>query len=65
MFEAGVVPEEWKFSGIIPIFKKGDASVCGNTWSIALMSLAAKLYNWILLNHIQPNVELQPNLIFL
>ena len=29
-FETGVVPEEWKVSGIIPIFKKGDDSVCGN-----------------------------------
>ena len=50
-------------SGIIHIFKKGDASVCGNYWGIALRSLAAKLYNRILLNRIQPQVEplLQPN----
>ena len=62
-FETGVVPEEWKVSGIIPIFKKGDASVCGNYRGIALMSLAAKLYNRILLNRIQPHVEplLRPN----
>ena len=62
-FETGVVPEEWKVSGIIPIFKKGDASVCANYRGIALMSLAAKLYNRILLNCIQPHVEplLRPN----
>ena len=28
VFETGVVPEEWKVSGIIPIFKKENASVC-------------------------------------
>ena len=62
-FETGVVPDEWKVSGIIPIFKKGDASVCANYRGIALMSLAAKLYNRILLNRIQPHVEplLRPN----
>ena len=40
--ETGVVSEEWKVSGIIPIFKKGEASVHGNYQGIALMSLAIK-----------------------
>ena len=62
-FETAVVPEEWKVSGIVPILKKGDLSVCGNYRGIALMSLAAKLYNRILLNRIQPHIEplLRPN----
>ena len=30
VFETGVVPEEWEVSGIIPIVKKRDASVCGS-----------------------------------
>ena len=62
-FQTAVVPEGWKVSGIVPILKKGDLSVCGNYWGIALMSLAAKLCNRILLNHIQPHIEplLWPN----
>ena len=62
-FETAVVPEEWKVSGIVPILKKGDPSLCGNYRGIALMSLAAKLYNRILLNRIQPHIEplLRPN----
>ena len=62
-FETAEVPEEWKVSGIVPILKKGDPSVCGNYRGIALMSLTAKLYNRILLNRIQPHIEplLRPN----
>lgn len=29
-FETAVVPEELKVSGIVPILKIGDPSVCGN-----------------------------------
>ena len=52
VFDTGQTPEEWKVSGIIPIFKKGDASMCENYRGIALMSLTAKLYNKILINRI-------------
>ena len=58
-----MVPEKWKVSGIVPILKKRDPSVCGNYRGIALMSLAAKLCNRILLNRIQLHTEplLWPN----
>ena len=56
-FETAVVPEKGKVSGIVPILKKGDPSVCGNYRGIALMSLVAKLCNRILLNRIQLHTE--------
>ena len=48
-FTTGVVAEEWKVFAIISIFRKEDTSVCRNYLSIALVSLATKLYNRILL----------------
>ena len=41
-------PSEWLTSVLVPILKKGSASDCNNYRGIALMSVAAKLYNKIL-----------------
>ena len=39
------VPNEWHISLLIPVFKKGNPSMCTNYRGIALMSACAKLYN--------------------
>ena len=50
-------PSQWSQSSIVPIYKKGDTSVPGNYRGISLNSIAAKLYNKIILNRIQPFVD--------
>lgn len=38
------IPQQWKDANIITIYKnKGDKSVCGNSWGIALLSGAGKV----------------------
>ena len=41
-------PSEWLTSVLVPVLKKGGASDCNNYRGIALMSVAAKLYNKML-----------------
>ena len=48
-YDTGAVPDLWKLQLLVPVPKKGDLSQCDNYRGIALMSLAAKLYNKILL----------------
>ena len=50
-------PKIWHQSQIIPMPKKGDLSLVTNYRGISLMSIAAKLYNKMLLNRIVPYVE--------
>ena len=52
-----IKPSQWSQSSIAPIFKKGDTSVPGNYRGISLNCIAAKLYNKMLLNRIQPFVD--------
>ena len=53
-----VRPSAWLKSGIIPIPKKGDLSLPTNHRGISLTSIAAKIYNRLLLNRIVPQVNL-------
>ena len=53
----GQTPQEWRQSGLLPLFKKGDRSCCANYRGISLMSLVGKLYNRVLLNRIRGKVE--------
>ena len=46
------VPSEFLISEIIPVFKKGNASLCANYRGIALTSIMAKLYNRLLLDRL-------------
>ena len=46
------IPNEWHISLLVPVFKKGNISLCTNYRSIALMSACAKLYNRLLLGRI-------------
>ena len=50
-------PKIWHQSQIIAMLKKGDLSFVTNYRGISLMSIAAKLYNKMILNRIVPFVE--------
>lgn len=50
-------PSQWTTSIIVPLPKKGDLSLMTNYRGISLLSIAAKVYNKILLNRIRDQVD--------
>ena len=50
-------PDQWITSVIVPLPKKGDLSLMTNYMGISLLSIAAKVYNKILLNRIRDEVD--------
>ena len=60
---SGDKPTIWSTSGIIPIPKKGDLSNPTNYRGISLTPIAAKIYNKLILNRLQPHIDplLRPN----
>ena len=50
-------PWQWTTNRIVPIPKKGDLSLMSNYRGISLVSVAAKLYNRLLLDRIRPHIE--------
>ena len=50
-------PDQWITSVIVPLPKKGDLSLMTTYRGISLMSIAAKVYNKILLNRIRNEVD--------
>ena len=43
-FESGVVPEDWRFTVIIPLYKgKGERTECRNYIGISLLSISGKI----------------------
>ena len=57
VFSTLTPPRQWITNVIIPLPKKGDLSMMTNYRGISLMSIAAKVYNKILLNRIRPHVD--------
>ena len=51
------VIQSWMKGCILPFPKKGDLSLTNNYRGITLTSIAAKIYNTLLLNRIQPEIE--------
>jgi len=51
------LPEEWKESIIVPIFKKGDKTNCNNYRGISLLSTTYKILSNILLPRLTPYAE--------
>ena len=49
---------KWTEVCILPFPKKGDLGVVNNYRGIALTTISAKIYNTLLLNHIQPALQL-------
>lgn len=50
-------PWQWTTNKIVPVPKKGDLSMMTNYRGISLMSIAAKLYNKMLLERLRPLVD--------
>jgi hypothetical protein len=51
------LPEEWKESVIVPIYKKGDKTDCSNYRGISLLSTTYKILSNILLSRLTPYAE--------
>lgn len=58
-WKTATVPEDWKMSIILPIFKKGDSSDCSNYRGITLLSVVSKVYERILEKRLKMAVEEQ------
>ena len=63
VYEHHIAPKQWTTNLIVPVPKKGNLQLMTNYRGISLMSIAAKVYNKVLLNRIQPAVDklLRPN----
>lgn len=51
------MPESWKESIIIPIFKKGDKQNCNNYRGISLLATSYKVFSNVLLDRLTPHAE--------
>jgi hypothetical protein len=51
------LPEEWKESVIVPIYKKGDKTDCSNYRGISLLSATYETLSNILLSRLTPYAE--------
>ena len=53
-FESSVVPKDWKFSVIVPLYKgKEERTECKNYRGISLLSLVRKIYAGILVDSLK------------
>jgi hypothetical protein len=50
------LPQQWKESIIVPVYKKGDKTDCNNYRGISLLSTAYKILSYILLARLNPYV---------
>lgn len=57
VYTTHVPPKQWTNNIIIPIPKKGNLQEMKNYRGITLMSIAAKVYNKLLLNRITPHID--------
>jgi hypothetical protein len=46
------IPEDWNWSTICPIHKKGDMTICSNYRRISLLCVAYKIFSNILFNRL-------------
>jgi hypothetical protein len=51
------LPDQWKGSIIVPIYKKGDKTDCSNYRGISLLSTTYKSLSYILLSRLTPYAE--------
>ena len=56
-FKLSRCPKIWPTSQIIPFPKKGDLSLATNYRGISLLSIAAKIYNKLILNRLVTKVD--------
>jgi hypothetical protein len=60
VWNKGELPQQWKESIIVPIYKKGDKTDCMNYQGISLLSTAYKVLLNILLARLTPYVNEAP-----
>ena len=48
-----VIPEDWRKSELVVLYKKGDTRECKNYRGISLLSVAGKAFAWIILNRMR------------
>ena len=58
VFTSHTPPDQWITNVIVPLPNKGDHSLMTNYRGITLMSIAAKVYNKILLSRIRDHIDL-------
>ena len=51
------VPEDWRKSIIVPLFKKGDKSICDNWRGISLLSVVGKVLTHIILERLVATMD--------
>jgi hypothetical protein len=51
------LPDQWKESIIVPIYKKGDKTDCNNYRGISLLPTSNKILNNILFSRLNPYVD--------
>jgi Reverse transcriptase (RNA-dependent DNA polymerase) len=62
ILEGGTMPDEWRKSILVPIFKgKGDVQECSNYRGIKLMSHAMKLWERVIEGRLRTMVEISGN----
>ena len=54
MWSEEKVPSWWSLSILVPVYKKGDKTMCSNYRGISLLDIALKLFESIILHRIQP-----------
>ena len=59
VWNTGKWPEDWTQSTFVPLYKKGDPTVCANYRTISLISHASKVLLKVILARIQPKTELE------
>ena len=59
VWTTGKWPEDWTQSTFVPLYKKGDPSVCANYRTISLISHASKVLLKVILGRIKPKAELE------
>jgi len=57
IWNKGELPEEWKESITVPIYKKGDKTDCSNYTGISLLPTMYKFLSNILLSWLTPHAE--------
>ena len=57
IWNKGELPEEWKESIIVPVYKKGDKTGCNNYRGISLLPTTYKILSNILLSRLIPYAE--------
>ena len=56
--ESAVVPEDWRFAVIVPLYKgKGERIYCSNYIVISLLSVVGKIYAGILVDRVSKVTE--------